>query len=75
MSKIERIREWRWTNRDGKPEYRYDVHYQSGRNYCYDETQTLPMSVLMFLLSDKVNVEIKYGEFEGRGVKVVRYTI
>lgn len=77
MSKpdIVKIRETRWTQPDGRMGYQYDVWYRSGRRIQYNFTQTLPMSVVNYLLSEDRRVDVKYitSPLDGHTRKVVVY--
>lgn len=77
MSKpdIVKIRETRWTQPDGRMGYQYDVRYRSGYRIQYNFMQTLPMSVVNYLLSEERRVDVKYitNPFDGRVRKVVVY--
>lgn len=79
VASIKRVTETRWTRKDitRKTEGEFEVVYASGRRVKYDSRKTLPMSVLYFILSDKVEAETRYidNEFGPLGiVKQTKYT-
>ena len=42
------------------PHVQYQVIYKSGRHIYYSEKDTLPMSIVNFILSSEITVRVRY---------------
>ena len=64
VASIKSVVEARWTRKDAsrRTEGEFTVIYASGKRVKYDSRKTLPMSVVRFILSDKVEAETRYIE-------------